>query len=327
MNPKISIIVPVYGVEKYIEKCATSLFEQTMEDIEYVFVDDCTPDNSMEVLQTVVARYPERQNGVVMVKMPRNSGQGAVRAQGMRKAKGEYVIHCDSDDWMDTNLVELMYESAKKNDSDMVIAPYCEERYDGQHFDDLPENIASGKDVLQEWYHDPMRMACWNKLVRRKVYVENDVYPVDGIDMWEDNCLMLRMMYYCDRISTIRGGYYHYNRMNQGAMTAEYGRKAVNQMIKCAHVLTDFFGSKPGHERYANTVYAVQYLAKLNLVTHSFAWLKEYRALFPESNRIVPKIVPEKTFSRKGHVRFLFVKYHLEVLFVLLFKVLRIIKR
>lgn len=98
-------------------------------------------------------------------------------------------------------------------------------------------------------------------------------------------------------------------------------------MIRCAHVLTDFFGSKPDRKRYANTVYAVQYLAKLNLVAHSFAWLKEYRSLFPESNCIIPKIVPEKTFSRKGRVRFLFAKHHLEILLVLLFKALRIIKR
>lgn len=206
MSPKVSIIVPVYGVEKYIEKCATSLFEQTLGDMEYIFVDDCTPDNSIGVLESVMSRYPERKGSVRILRMPKNSGQGAVRAQGMRKARGEYVTHCDSDDWMDANLMELMYGSAVENDADMVIAPFCEERRDGRHVKPVRENIPCGKAVLREWYHDPMHMACWNKLVRRQVYVENDVYPVEGINMWEDNCLMLRMMYYCDKISTIRGG-------------------------------------------------------------------------------------------------------------------------
>ena len=58
---KVSLLIPVYGVEKYIEKCAVSLFEQTYEDIEYIFVDDCTPDNSMNVLSGVIERYPKRK--------------------------------------------------------------------------------------------------------------------------------------------------------------------------------------------------------------------------------------------------------------------------
>lgn len=58
---KVSILVPVYGVEKYIEKCAVSLFEQTYEDVEYVFVDDCTPDNSMQLLEAVIAKYPDKE--------------------------------------------------------------------------------------------------------------------------------------------------------------------------------------------------------------------------------------------------------------------------
>ena len=110
--PKVSVIIPIYGVEKYIERCARSLFEQTLDDIEYIFIDDCTPDNSMIVLQSIIEKYRfrlDKEKKVVRIeKMPSNSGLTAVRSHGMQLALGEYVIHCDSDDWVDRELYETM---------------------------------------------------------------------------------------------------------------------------------------------------------------------------------------------------------------------------
>ena len=104
--PKVSIIIPVYGVEKYIERCARSLFEQTLDDIEYLFIDDCTPDKSVEILKRVLEEYPHRKSQVVIHRMEQNSGQAKVREWGMQNATGEYVIHCDSDDWVDIHMYE-----------------------------------------------------------------------------------------------------------------------------------------------------------------------------------------------------------------------------
>ena len=80
--PKVSVIVPVYGVEKYMERCARSLFEQTLDDIEYLFIDDCTPDRSIEILQQVLEEYPHRKPQVTIHRMEQNSGQAAVRKWG-----------------------------------------------------------------------------------------------------------------------------------------------------------------------------------------------------------------------------------------------------
>ena len=96
--PKVSVIVPVYGVEKYVERCARSLFEQTLDDIEYLFIDDCTPDKSIEILKKVLKDYPQRNNQVIIHRMESNSGQAAVRKWGMLNSTGDYVIHCDSVD-------------------------------------------------------------------------------------------------------------------------------------------------------------------------------------------------------------------------------------
>ena len=81
--PKVSVLVPVYGVEKYIERCARSLFEQTLDDMEFIFVDDCTPDRSVEILKSIIEeyrlRFAEKKYAVRFVKMPTNSGLAAVR--------------------------------------------------------------------------------------------------------------------------------------------------------------------------------------------------------------------------------------------------------
>ena len=122
--PKVSIIVPVYGVEKYIERCARSLFEQTLDDIEYLFIDDCTPDKSIEILKNVLKDYPQRKDQVIIHRMEKNSGQAAVRKWGMIKATGDYTIHCDSDDWVDVTMYEKMYNKAIEEKSDLVICDF-----------------------------------------------------------------------------------------------------------------------------------------------------------------------------------------------------------
>ena len=110
---KVSVCIPVYGVEKYIERCARSLFEQTMkDDIEFIFVNDCTPDKSIEVLQKVLEEYPNRKEQVKIIHHEINRGVSAARKTALMNSHGEYIIFCDSDDWVDTNLYEVMYKKA-----------------------------------------------------------------------------------------------------------------------------------------------------------------------------------------------------------------------
>lgn len=125
MDAKVSVIIPVYGVEPYIERCARSLFEQTLEEIEYLFVDDCSPDKSIEVLKRVLEDYPMRKSQVIIHRMMQNSGQAKVREWGMRNATSEYFIHCDSDDWIDKDMYRLMYEKAIQENTDIIICDYA----------------------------------------------------------------------------------------------------------------------------------------------------------------------------------------------------------
>ena len=103
---KVSVLVPVYGVEKYIERCARSLFEQTYSDLEYVFVNDCTPDQSIEILKKVMAEYPQRKNAVKIVNHAKNRGLAAARNTAYDNATGDFVTIVDSDDWLEWDALE-----------------------------------------------------------------------------------------------------------------------------------------------------------------------------------------------------------------------------
>ena len=122
--PKVTVIIPVYGVEAYIERCARSLFEQTLDDLEYIFVNDCTKDKSIEILKRVLEDYPKRKCGVKIINNSRNLGLPRTRLVGLNAATGNYVAHCDSDDWVDTSLYESMYSRAITDDADFVVCDF-----------------------------------------------------------------------------------------------------------------------------------------------------------------------------------------------------------
>ena len=122
---KVSMVVPVYNAAPFIERCARSLFEQTMDDIEYVFVDDGSTDDGIAKLLSVLEEYPNRKPNVKIVHHAKNSGTAETRKDGCKSATGEYLIYIDSDDYADLTMAEKMYAKAKESDADMVVCDFC----------------------------------------------------------------------------------------------------------------------------------------------------------------------------------------------------------
>lgn len=205
---KVSVIIPVYGVEKYIERCARSLFEQTLEDIEYIFVNDCTKDSSIEILERVISEYESRKGNIKIVNNLHNLGLPQSRKTGLQHATGEYIAHCDSDDWVDRNLYEKLYESATTNQSDIVVCDFLVHRNNGidlrigTRTDDINKYIAH---LL--FQRVPVSMS--NKLIKREIYYRDVCFPTDN--MGEDMGTTLQLITYCNHVSHIEGTYYHYD--------------------------------------------------------------------------------------------------------------------
>lgn len=215
MTCKVSVIVPVYGVERFIERCARSLMEQTLEGVEFLFVDDATPDSSIEVLEKVIAQYPCRMGQVHVVRHERNLGLPAARNTGLSLAQGEYIFHCDGDDYVEKDMLAQMYRYAQSMDYDIVWADWYltyvgNERYMKQPSYDTP------MEALKSMLGGGMKYNVWNKLVRRTLYTFNHIeFPV-GYGMGEDMTMMM-LFALANSAGHLPKAYYHYVKTNANA--------------------------------------------------------------------------------------------------------------
>ena len=185
--PPVSVIIPVFNAEPYVERCARSLFGQTLRDIEFIFVDDCSTDKSMEIIRQVLDEFPSRKEQVTFFRMKENSGQAKVRMQGLSLAKGDYVIHCDADDCVEADAYEIMYSKALSGDFDMVL---CDFRMgDGTQWKECSTLSERGKE-LSDILLGKVMGSLWFRMVRRSLTL--DLIPPAG-NMAEDMVLSIQM--------------------------------------------------------------------------------------------------------------------------------------
>lgn len=237
MEYSISVIIPVYNVGKFIERCARSLMEQTIDNVEYIFVDDASPDNSIQILQKVLADYPNRRDNVRILTHAENKGLPAARNTGLAVAQGKYIFHCDSDDFVEPDMLEQLYGKAIKCDADIV---WCDwyltfensERYMKQPAYDTP------LEALKAMLSGVMKYNVWNKLVRRSIYVENKIDFPAGYGMGEDMTIML-LFAYAERISYLPHAFYHYVKLNTNAFSQTYSKRHLQELQHNVATITD----------------------------------------------------------------------------------------
>ena len=206
-TPKISIIIPIYGVEKYIERCARSLFSQTLGDIEYIFVNDCTKDNSIQILTNIIDEYPQRRNQIRIIHHDINKGLPEARHSGILVAKGRYIAHCDSDDWTEPDMYKKLFETAERMKSDIVICDYFVS--DGVSKKSKPGCFSENRDdVIINLLFERGTWAVWNKLVRRELYDASFIFPQNN--MGEDMAYSIQTLFKSQKISYIKEPLYNY---------------------------------------------------------------------------------------------------------------------
>jgi len=130
--PKVSFIIPVYGVEEYIERCCISIFEQSYKNFEVVFVNDCTKDNSEQIVLNVIERYRHLGIHTSIIRHETNKGISATREDGQNAATGEYILYVDSDDYISTEMLEVLVNRAEQTNADIVYCDYYEVK-NGDH--------------------------------------------------------------------------------------------------------------------------------------------------------------------------------------------------
>ncbi|MDM1298607.1 glycosyltransferase family 2 protein [Empedobacter falsenii] len=240
MNPKVSILVPVYGVEQFIERCAISLFEQTFDDIEYVFVNDCTPDNSISILERIIRKYPHRKNRIRIISHEANKGLAGARNTGVENATGDYILHVDSDDYIEKDMIELLVNKAIAEDVDIVMCNSFLEWSNRKII--FNQTFSENKDtMIKQILRIEATPSIWNKLIKRSLYIVNNIKTVEGVNYGEDLLVMPQLLYYTKKIAKIDKALYHYIQSNPNSYTQFFSEKNILDLKVVFTELESFF--------------------------------------------------------------------------------------
>lgn len=275
--PAVSVIIPVYNVEPYMARCARSLFGQTLKDIEFLFIDDCSPDRSIAIMREVLEEYPERKEQVTVYRMPNNSGQAAVRMQGIKLATAEYLIHCDSDDYIDITTYERMYNKAKSEDLDIVTCNVAVER-DGVVTEVVNGECTSVARMLQGYEK-------WNLYCRltRKDLLE-DIFPPIA-NMGEDMVISVQTQLKAKSNGHIEAPLYYYC-FRFDSITNEAGNDALlarwKSLIKNANLLLDILVKYYGYSGDEPEIIHYKYRTGRTMI-RPLVHIPKYRSLWKET--------------------------------------------
>ena len=196
--PKVSIIVPVYNVEEYLERCLDSLVNQTLKDIEIIIVNDGSTDGSKEIIQKYLNKY---KNIVYLEK--ENGGLSSARNYGIPYAKGEYIGFVDSDDYVEFTMYEKMYKKAVEEKSDMVECDFIWE-YPNKKREDIGKIYSGKKEAIVE-----ARVVAWNKIIKKDIIEKTKITFPEGL-RYEDIEFFYKIVPYLDKISFVKETLVHY---------------------------------------------------------------------------------------------------------------------
>lgn len=265
---RLSVLVPIYGVEQYIADCARSLFAQTVwNGIEFLFVDDASPDGSIEELGKVLAEYPARVAQVRILHHDKNRGLAAARRTAIDAARGQWLLHVDSDDILLPGAAEKLLAAAENRDTDLVFGGYfaaddpahAPERNRKKFQPPRWTRIKLLRTLLSQSHRIANRT--WGILIRRTLCTENHIYPIEGINFAEDYAVMPRLVHAARGIGRIPDILYGYRIASDGSYMKRLDARAAAQYVSANRVVTEYLKGQLDYAMYRNSVI----LGRLNL--------------------------------------------------------------
>lgn len=263
MNPKVSIIVPVYNMERYLKRCLNSLLAQTLSDIEIIAVNDGSTDGTENILQEYL-----QKNSRIKVISQKNSGVSSARNEGIKAAQGDFIGFVDPDDWVNEKMYETMYTEAVEGKTDIVMCSYVREfgshskekvfdldtiRYEENEVRGMMRRLVgplgeetANPELLDAWG------TVWSKLYRADLIRENVLQFVDlkEIGTNEDTLFNIQAFYYAASFHFLNKPFYHYWRENTESITTGYKSHLLEQWFTLYKRIEEFLGSKNMEDEY-----------------------------------------------------------------------------
>lgn len=271
---KVSIIVPVYNVYQYLDKCLSSLVNQTLKDIEIIVVNDGSKDKSQDIIDA----YVKKDNRVKSL-IKKNGGLGDARNYGIEAASGEYIGFVDSDDYIDETMFEKMYNKAKEDDSDIVECDFywC---YPKKNKLDVATYYNTSDNIMKD-----IRVMVCNKIFKRDIINKHNItFPV-GL-RYEDILFTYKILPYVENISYVDEGLYHY--VQRGSSLSNHQTIKVRDIFQILEQLINYYKENNIYEEYESLI---EYLHIRYLLGSSFL-----RIIGIEDDKLRNKILDENWY-------------------------------
>lgn len=283
-NIKVSILVPFFKVEQYVGRCVESLFTQTYKNIEYIFVNDCSPDKSMEVINGMIDKYDMATKCKIIVH-ENNLGISASRNDCLDNMTGDYFLFIDSDDYIDKDMVELLVDAAVKERADISGCGYIEEYAD--HSVEHPQKYTNDHDeMMRAITLLTIKGVMWKLLVRSTIVTEHrdEVRFIPDRNMVDDYLFCCQIFYYAQRFAGVDKCMYHWIQYNPNNYT-HTTLFAVESQAAAIRKTEDFYKEKGVYDIVKTELMQRKFISKLPLLFDKKCFdVKRWRDLFSESN-------------------------------------------
>lgn len=280
---KVSVIIPFYKVEPFVERCTRSLMEQTLGEVEFIFVDDASPDGSRAIIERVVKEY---DRDVRILTHPQNQGLPAARNTGLAEARGEFIYHCDSDDYLEPTMLEEMYGAAAHEGADFVYCDFYLDFGTSRRVMTNPSFTNPEQMVKEGFLAGTMKYNVWNKLVKRSVYTESGLLFPAGHAMGED-MTMIPLATHATRTAHIAKPLYHYLKLNGNAYSNTFSQRHLeNIKFNADRTFSELEKwDVPDKERYLG--FFKLSLKLPFLFSRDRAQLRLWKQWYPEANQFI----------------------------------------
>lgn len=258
--PEISLIIPVYNVEKYLRKALKSVENQIFKDFEVIIINDGSTDNSMEI----ISEFAGRNDNFIVLDQD-NKGLSEARNKGISVSKGKYIAFMDSDDYIEENFLAVLYENAVRHDADIVC---CNFNFYYPENDlkvympltSLP-GIYTGSKALKKLILDiSVHHFAWNKLYKRNLFIDKDVRFYDMY--FEDVATSPRLFYYADKVVLLGKALYNYT-SRESSILGNINYKKINDFISALGTIRNFLENKNAYKKYKNHIWIYAQKAKI----------------------------------------------------------------
>ncbi len=257
----ISVIVPIYQVESYIERSLTSLFRQSKCDgVEFILVDDASQDRSMDIAREVISHYPTLD--IKIVEHSENRGLASARLSGIKIATGRYIQHVDSDDWCEPDMLKELFDFACSNDADIVGCDYFISYQRGERY--MRQPLPTQHDTaFRELIRGSIQHAIWIKFARRSIYTDNNIDVTSpNLCQWEDLIFAAQILYHSRQICYLPKAFIHYQQ-NRESLSKSISAKNISDVTNALCELNSFI------ERHAEPTLYSQELKHRTLMAHA----------------------------------------------------------